>query len=70
MSWNNRVIRRFHDSEEYFEIHEVYYDEKGNPDGVTEDGIVPFGDTLEELREELQRFLDACKKPILNYDDF
>lgn len=70
MNWNYRVIRKVDDEEEYFEIQEVYYDENGVAIFAPKEGRIPFGFTLNELEEDLKRFLDACEKPILNYVDF
>lgn len=77
MSWNHRVMRRTHSfksdgkeySEDCYEIHEVYYDDNDNIEGFTEDAIAPCGETIEELREELQRMLDCLDEPLLIYED-
>ena len=56
MSWNYRVIRRFSNHKggnDIFCIHEVYYDDKGNPKSVTESAVGVSGDTVEELQETL-----------------
>jgi len=77
MGWNNRVMRRTHSvdhdgktiKEDCFEIHEVYYDDNDDIEGFTEDAIAPCGETIEELRQELQRMLDCLDKPLLIYED-
>ena len=40
MSWNYRVIKK----EDYLEIHEVYYDKKGKPNGYTENAVTVGGE--------------------------
>ncbi len=72
MTWNNRIVRHRDKAEDYYEIHEVYYDENGKIDGVTEESIKPYGDTVEELIEHLEQLLkDAVrsKEDVLNYDE-
>jgi len=51
-------------------LFEVYYDDAGKPTNITRDPVAPGGDTLEEVRSDLEHMLDALKKPVLNYDDF
>ena len=74
MSWNQRVVHRKYihkdnSIEEWYEIHEVYYDKKSNIDGMTKNPICPMGHTIEDLKTELQRMIDCLEKPILEYDD-
>jgi hypothetical protein len=61
MTWNNRVIKR----DNKLGIHEVYYSENDEMISWTIDSIIPGGETIEDLKEELQRFMRASKKPIL-----
>lgn len=37
-----------------YAIHEVFYDEEGEPWTCSEDPVCPEGDTLEALHEELE----------------
>ena len=79
MSWNYRVI--YHppskytvgetefDREEYLAIHEVYYNEGGDPDSMTISEIVVGDegkDSLIALKWILEHQLESLKKPILN----
>jgi hypothetical protein len=68
--WNHRVVRRNGCDGTYYSIHEVYYDSQGNPSSCTENPVEPFGETFEELVQDLQRFTQALEKPILDYDSF
>jgi hypothetical protein len=65
--WNYRVIRKHYpDSDEVsYQIHEVYYADKGSIEHWTEDPVQPFGETPEELREDIRFFLQAFRRPIL-----
>ena len=65
--WNYRVIRkRYPDSDGIsYQVHEVYYADNGSIEHWTEDPVQPFGETAEELREEIRFFLQAFRRPIL-----
>lgn len=63
MSWNYRVILR--DGE--FAIYEVFYKEDGSIEGTTVDPVYPRAESLEGLREELERYSTALDKPVLPY---
>lgn len=71
MTWNYRVVRRACQTqrgpEYYYGIHSVYYT-KLVPTSVTMEPSVPYGDTLEELREELEKMQKAFAKPVIDYD--
>ena len=79
MSWNYRVI--YHpaekyvmgnteiDSEEYYGIHEVYYDENGNESLYA---IKPevIGESIEVLEDILEMMKYSLNKKILKKEDF
>lgn len=81
MSWNYRVVKHVvpqsgwthaePQKDTYFRIHEAY-DEDGSdkPHSITKEDVSPHGDTPEELKADLQMMLEACQKPVLNYDEF
>jgi YD repeat-containing protein len=71
MSWNHRVVS-YTDAEgtTHFGIHEVYYDESGRPTMYTESAMSPYGESLEELRIDLERMRAALEEPVLTDDDF
>lgn len=81
MSWNYRVIyhppskykisKTEFDREEYLAIHEVYYDDKDNPELVTEDVIIAGDEgkeSLLSLKWMLEHMLEALNEPILNME--
>lgn len=69
MTWNYRVLKKEHHTGEIeLSIIEVYYDEMGNIDGWADD-IRPHGETLEELRRDLDHMIRALTAPILTADD-
>lgn len=81
MTWNYRVMRHEHldeatgEKEESFALHEVYYESKDVNDltvsatdvGYTSEPIQVVGESVEDLRETLQRMLAALDKPVIDY---
>ena len=70
MTWNHRVVRHEDKGQVYYQIHEAFYEEGQPADSITTEAITPFGETVEELAEELRRMLKATEHPALNYEDF
>ena len=70
MGWNHRVLEHTDNDQVYYMIHEVYYDDKGVPNGYAENGTKVLGDTTMELKWALDRMLDALSKPILSVENF
>jgi len=67
VSWNYRVIK--HTSRPFsHQIHEVYYD-RGNIHSCSTDPIVPYGETVEELQEDIRLMQAAFEKPAILYED-
>ena len=71
MSWNHRVMKheKADGDDDWYQIHEVFYNSKREPDSWTVDGIKPGGNTLENLRDELIMMLEATEKEILDYKE-
>lgn len=71
MGWNHRVMKheKVDGDDDWYQIHEVYYNNKREPNGWTQHGIKPGGNTLEDLRDELIRMLEATEKQILIYKE-
>ena len=65
MNWDYRVIE--HDG--MFTIHEVYYNDKGDITSISHDPMGPSGDTLEELKGDMEYFLQALDMPILKKEE-
>lgn len=75
MSWNYRIVRKVYKvanaQEEIYTIHEAYYYEgKETPYTITNESLYPTGKTLEELKADLEHYMEALTKPVLEYDDF
>ncbi len=65
MSWDYRVIE--HDG--MFTIHEVYYNDKGDITFISQDPMGPSGDTLEELKGDMEYFLQALNMSVLKKEE-
>jgi len=69
MSWDYRVIEHECDKTiggyTYAQIHEVYYDDNGDPLWMTENACAPFGENETELAESLVQMQQAFEQPIL-----
>lgn len=66
--WNYRVTKQVFADETVYSIREVYYGKKGQL-GWTETDIAASGGTLDEVRGELIRMLEATLKPVLDITD-
>ncbi len=68
--WNHSVVKTTTSTGEvFYQIHEAYYNKAGNLCAITENPIAACGESVEELREELQRMLKCCDKPTLDGDN-
>lgn len=64
-TWNYRVV----ETEGVFAIYEASYDDAGNVTGMTAEPVAPMGESLEELRADLEHYLKALAAPLLHYED-
>lgn len=83
MSWNYRVVRKNYgkrDAEgnledvrdyslDYYEIHEVWYDENGKMCLISENPISVGGENMFDFINDLNAQITALKHPIVDYDD-
>jgi hypothetical protein len=68
MGWNHRVMKHKDREDDFFTIHEVYYDKEGKVYGYTTKGSSAGGNSLQELREDLERMLKSLDKEVLIYE--
>ena len=77
-TWNHRVVRhvdgitlRGHPPEliTWLGIHEVHYDDRGSIISISEDPMGPSGETLEELKADMEYFLQAFNRPVLRKEE-
>ena len=69
MSWNHRVMKMKDEEDDYYQIHEVFYDKEGNVESYTKNGVTVGGNNIEEVRWVLQEMLAALDKPVLDYEE-
>ena len=71
--WNYRVVRteRQTKKEQYdiYQLYEVYYDDDGKIEGMTENAMQPYGESLEELKNDLQWMMEALREPVLDMEE-
>jgi hypothetical protein len=81
MSWNYRVVKKVNkipillkknnpsmdDFDITYEIHDVYYDESLDIVNIGRISF-PMGDDVESLQWSLERMMEACKKPVIDYN--
>ena len=69
-NWNYRVVKRIwnhkylHEPMELFDICEVYYDENGDIDYITDSLITE--ESIDDLRKTLQWMLESLDKPVID----
>ena len=62
--WGYRVV----DRDGYYRIYRVYYDLK-KIIMHSDSAPIPGGETVEELRQDIEMMRDALSRPILNAED-
>lgn len=79
MGWNYRIMKHTHKTpahmrekapelpeyEDYYAIHEVYYD----PIGWTKEPVDVAADNVDDLKDSLKKMLEAFDKPVLEYEN-
>jgi hypothetical protein len=72
MSWNYRVVKKvtkipLGETDISYEIHDVYLDESLDIVNIGRLSF-PMGDDVESLQWSLERMMEACKKPVIDYN--
>ncbi len=69
-NWNYRVVKsKLDNCEDWYGMHEVYYDDEGNINAISEDAISIEGESLKDLGKILEWMSSAMHKPVLNEDE-
>lgn len=69
--WDWRVVRHEEEGRTWYGIHEVYFGKGGTVLTMTEDPIEPYGDTLEEIIQDLRDMLKVAETGlVVEYDRF
>ena len=64
--WNYRVVRTEKEQYDSYQLYEVYYDDDGKIEGMTENALQPYGESVEELQNDLEYMMEALKQPVLD----
>jgi len=68
--WNYRIIKREQSSGEVtYGIYEVYYDLEGNMRGHTETPISVIGESIDDLKFDIENLRESLNKDILTYQN-
>lgn len=65
-TWNHRVIKTKDGTEDWYGIHEVYYDEDGKAYGWTSKPVEVAGNSIHDLRKTLEQMLECLNKEIID----
>ena len=71
MTWNHRVIcHNENPKEPWYAIHEVFYDDDGNPESCTKEPIQIIQEDVGAIKWEVDKIRKALEKPVLDYEMF
>ena len=62
MMWNNRIIKHEKDGTVWYSVHEVFYSESGGVNGYTEDPITILGETVKDVKSQLEMITKDIEK--------
>jgi hypothetical protein len=70
MTWNYRILKHTPQPDiTYYAVHECYYTDDGSDNGYTEMPVWATGETIEELRSDLTRMLQALHRPVISVSE-
>ena len=55
--------------DDFYQIHEVFYDKEGNVESYTKNGVTVGGKDIGEVKWVLLEMLAALDKPVLDYEE-
>jgi hypothetical protein len=72
MAWNYRVVKKvtkipLGETDISYEIHDVYYDKYLDNPSIGRISL-PLSDDVEGLQWNLEKMIEACKKPVIDYN--
>jgi hypothetical protein len=68
--WNHRVLAYQEGDETHYQIHEVHYDEQGNPIMYTENPVRVSAESLVGMLWVLDKMKACLYKPVLSMENF
>ena len=60
--WDNRIVKHEKDDTVYYSVHEVFYKEDGRIYGYTENPITILGETVEDVKSQLEMIMKDIEK--------
>ena len=66
MTWRYCITRTTTPDGYWYEVREVYYNAEGEVEGWTVDEVAPCGDSVNDVRSDLERMTEALHRPILD----
>ena len=68
--WDYRVVRKYStdNSNEWYSVQEIYYDDDGQPMAQTIDLTIE-GDTITGMRTQLEKMINCLGQPVLDESD-
>jgi hypothetical protein len=67
MSWNYRVFEKKVKGERFYYIGEAFYNKQDEIFAISSEPVEPIGDTVKELKHDLEMMQEALELPILKY---
>ena len=69
MSWNYRLLKMKDGDDDFFQIHEVFYNKKGKVKGYTKNGVTVAGKDIAEVKWVLMEMLSCLEKDVIQYEE-
>lgn len=69
MSWNYRVLKTEDGEDDFYQIHEVYYDKQGKVNGYTKNGATVAGNDIANVKSVLMKMLSCLEKDVIKYEE-
>ncbi len=65
MKWNYRLLKTKDGDDDFYQIHEVYYNDKGEVDGWTVKGATVGGHSKAEVKWTLMEMLSSLERDVI-----
>lgn len=65
MKWNYRLLKTKDGEDDFYQIHEVYYNKKGEVDGWTVKGATVGGHSKAEVKWTLMEMLSSLERDVI-----
>lgn len=69
MSWNYRLLKMKDGEDDFYQIHEVYYDKQGKVKGYTKEGVTVAGNDIADVKWVLMEMLSCLERDVIKYTE-